>query len=92
MADIHITSGEKLHIYYTLARINRAFRAIHFHLRDLEQAKPFHSQRLREYQGLSRELQSEVNSELLEDLLILERRDAFRFGKVRSAREKYLKR
>ena len=91
MAITHLTSREKWHVYDTLARINRAFHILHFHLRNLEQAKPFHTQRIREYQGLSRELQSQINDELLEDLSRVERQDAFRFGEVRAAREKYLK-
>lgn len=57
MATTHLTSREKWHVYHTLAQINRAFYALHFHLRNLEQSKPFHTQRIREYQGFSRELQ-----------------------------------
>ena len=91
MAITNLTSREKWHVYYTLAQINRAFRILHFHLRTLEQTKPFHTQRLSEYQGISRELQSQINTELLEDRVIIEREDAFRFGKVKSAREKHLK-
>lgn len=91
MANTNLTSREKWHVYHTLAQINRAFRILHFHLRNLEQTKPFHSQRLREYQGISRELQFQVNTELLEDLVLLERDDSFRFGKVKSAREQHLK-
>jgi len=87
----YLTSREKWHVYHTLAQINRAFYALHFHLRNLERSKPFHTQRIRDYQGLSRELQSQINDELLEDLSRLERHDAFRFGEVRAAREKYLK-
>lgn len=91
MANTNLTSREKWHVYHTLAQINRAFRILHFHLRTLEQTKPFHTQRLREYQGISRELQSLINTELLEDLVIIEREDASRFGRVKSAREKHLK-
>ena len=91
MATTHLTSREKWHVYHTLAQINRAFYALHFHLRSLEQSKPFHTQRLREYQGFSRELQAQINDELLEDLSKLEHQDAFRYGQVKAAREKYLK-
>ena len=91
MAITHLTSREKWHVYDTLARINRAFHNLHFHLRNLEQTKPFHTRRIREYQGFSRELQAQINDELLEDLSRLEHQDAFRYGQIRAARERYLK-
>ncbi|PYP83879.1 MAG: hypothetical protein DMG65_23510 [Candidatus Angelobacter sp. Gp1-AA117] len=69
----------------------RSFRILYFHLRNFEQTKPFHTQRIREYQGLSRELQSQINGELLEELCKLEDQDSFRYGQLRAAREKYLK-
>ena len=88
MANIHLSSREKWHVYHTLAQINRAFHHLHFHLRNLEQTKPFHTQRIREYQGFSKELQAQINGELLEDLCKLEDHDSFRYGQVRAAREK----
>ena len=91
MANTHLTSREKWHVYDTLARINRAFHILHIHLRNLEQTKPFHTQRIREYQGLSKELQAQINDELLEDLSRLEHQDAFRYGQISTEREKYLK-
>ena len=91
MAITHLTSREKWRVYHTLAQINRAFHHLHFHLRNIEQTRPFHIQRIREYQGFSRELQAQINEELLEDLSRLERQDAFRYGEARIAREKYLK-
>lgn len=95
MADIHptlrsLSSSQKMRLYDSLAQINRDARSILFTLQDLKKIEIFHIGSLRTLQGLTRELQSEINSHLLEVARDTEMKDAFIHGKARSAREKRL--
>jgi hypothetical protein len=53
--------------------------------------RPFGAEFLRVYQGYAKELQAEVNFELIEALHSIEGHDWFRYGKVRARREKELR-
>jgi hypothetical protein len=81
---------KKLEIYHTLYRLNRSFAAIVAHCQMLEATRFFPSKSLRNFQGVTQELQAEINQELLEILHGTELEDWNRYGKVRQAREKEL--
>lgn len=59
-------------------------------LHDLEALGIFNAEQLKIYRGLTRELQSQINVELLEDLQSMELKEAARWGKVRTAWQKWL--
>lgn len=90
MAETNLSSHTKLVTYTSLFQINRAVRFIVVALRDLEEVSIYQRKSLRVYSAMSRELQSLINSHLLEALHTHERTDAFRFGKARIELEHYL--
>jgi hypothetical protein len=96
MADIHPTLGsmsstQKMKLYDSIAQINRDSRSIIFTLQDLKRMELFKIESVRTLQGLMRELQSEINSQLLEVVRDVEMRDAGIHGRVRIARDKRLR-
>lgn len=94
MADIHPTprrsmgSTQKMRLYDSIAQINRDSRSIIFTLQDLKKIEIFRIESLRTLQGLTRELQAEINTHLLEVVRDAEMRDAFIQGKTRVARDR----
>lgn len=84
MATVNLS---KSHLYVRLARLNRAFEHISDNLTELRAAAIFNRKQLSTFVGLAAELQSEINHELTESLRDLEYKDAFKFGKIRIARD-----
>ncbi|HEX4603620.1 MAG TPA: hypothetical protein VH724_06475 [Candidatus Angelobacter sp.] len=89
MAAFDVT--KKLHIYHTLYRLNRSFASIVAHCHTLQESGVIPVKSARLYQGLTQELQSEINGELLETMHNTELDDWNRYGKVGQAREKELR-
>ena len=89
MAD-HDAAG-KLRIYHTVYRLNLSFTNIVEHCAALREYGVFTAKFTRLYQSYAQELQAEINQGLVETLEGIESHDMFRFGKVRSAREKELR-
>jgi hypothetical protein len=90
MAAHNLNSAERLHVYEDLFRLNRSFANIVRKLFEMQDARVFNANRLRELRGLTKELQSEINFHLLNTLHEIEMADRYRFGKVRIARDKRL--
>jgi hypothetical protein len=82
---------QKTEVYETLSGINLAFAAIVEHLQTMRQSRIVSSRYATVLQGLTKELQSEVNVELLEKMNQIELQDWTRYGKVRIKWEKYLR-
>ena len=80
----------KLRIYHTIYRLNLSFTNIVEHCAALRKNGVFTAKFTRLYQSYAQELQAEINQDVLETLDGIESHDMFRFGKVRSAREKEL--
>jgi len=89
MAAKEIT--QKLHVYHILYRLNLSFSNIVGHCRALQEAGSVTAKSSRLFQGYARELQAEINQELLEMMHGVELDDWGRFGKVRQAEEKRLR-
>lgn len=89
MADIDAT--RKTQIYHTLSLLNDSFSAIVTHCRSLEETQIFRSKFMTIFQGLTLELQAEINQELLETLHNIELEDWSRYGRVRIDRENELR-
>jgi hypothetical protein len=89
MAALEVT--KKLHAYHILYRLNLSFSNIVGHCRALQEAGIFRRKDTRLYQGLTQELQSEINELLLETMHDIELEDWARFGKIRQAEEKRLR-
>jgi len=89
MAVLEVT--KKQHIYHTLYRLNLSFSAIVARCRKLQETGVFKSKDARLFQGLTQELQSEINEVLLGTMHDIELEDYNRFGKIRLAREKELR-
>jgi hypothetical protein len=83
--------AQKAEIYETLSALNLAFGAIVEHLQTIRQSRIVSSRYATVLQGLTKELQSEINVELLEKMNHIELRDWARYGKVRIKWEKYLR-
>jgi hypothetical protein len=81
----------KLRIYHTIYRLNLSFANIVEHCAMLREYRVFTAKFTRLYQSYAQELQAEINQDVLEKLDGIESHDMFRFGKVRSAREKELR-
>lgn len=84
------TAG-KLRIYHTVYRLNLSFTNIVEHCAALREYGVFTAKFTRLYQSYAQELQAEINQDVVEILDGIESHDMFRFGKVRSAREKELR-
>jgi hypothetical protein len=89
MAAFDVT--KKLHIYHTLYRLNRSFASIVGQCRSLQESGVFRPASVRMFQGLTQELQSEINQQLLGAMQETELDDWNTFGKVRKARERELR-
>jgi hypothetical protein len=86
----HSNEG-KLHVYGIMYRLNVSFATIVGHCRALRESGVLTSKNAHLYQSYAQELQAEINQDLVETLEGIESHDMFRFGKVRSAREKELR-
>lgn len=84
-------NASKLQIYRTMYRINLSFANIVAHCRTLGESRVLTPKFTRLYQSYAQELQAEINQDVVEILDGIESHDMFRFGKVRSAREKELR-
>lgn len=89
MAALDVT--KKLHVYHTLYRLNLSFSNIVAYCANLQEAGIFTRKNAKLYQGLTQELQSEINELLLQDMHEIEFDDWGRFGKVRQAEEKRIR-
>jgi hypothetical protein len=89
MAVIDVT--KKLLIYHTLYRVNISFTNIVRRCAVLQEAGLFNRKSTRLYQGLTQELQSEINQLLLEKMHDTELDDWAKFGQIRKAEEKRLR-
>ena len=86
----HSNEG-KLRVYGIMYRLNVSFANIVAHCRALRESGVLTSKNAYLYQSYAQELQAEINQGLVETLEGIESHDMFRFGKVRSAREKELR-
>ena len=91
MAGSNLNSGRRLRVYLALARLNRSYHLIICRLSDLQELRIFSPSRLRELCELTQEMQTETNFHLLDEILAIEKAEWHRFGKVRNARDKRLK-
>jgi hypothetical protein len=84
-------AAKKLHVYRTIYRLNLSFSKIVTHCQTLEQAGALTPKFAHLFQSFTRELQGEVNAEILEPLHSAELDDWRRYGKARQKWEKYLR-
>ena len=91
MAGSNLTSGRRMQVYRALFMLNRSYHLIVCRLSDLQELRLFSPSRLREIRGLTQEMQIETNFHLLDEIMAIERAEWHRFGKVRNARDKRLK-
>ena len=89
MAD-HDAAG-KLRIYHAIYRLNLSFANIVANCRALGESGILGPKDTRLYESYARELQAEINEEVVAAMDEVELRDMHRFGKVRLAREKQLR-
>ncbi|HLJ29981.1 MAG TPA: hypothetical protein VKY85_24955 [Candidatus Angelobacter sp.] len=88
MARHHLK--RKLRTYQSLASLNHHFAAISHNIQTLEQAGFVPTAKMRVFQGLIRELQSNISHDVCDHMHALEDRDGFEFGKTRIAWEHHL--
>ena len=80
----------KLQTYEALACLNGHFEAISHHVFDLEHMGFFQGPKMHVFQGLIRELQSQISHDVVDRMHALEDADMFEHGKVRIAWEHHL--
>jgi hypothetical protein len=90
LAITQFTNDEQRNAYMALARLNNSFRNIVSVLDDMTHGVIFDAEDIIVFRGYAKELQSQVNHNLLETLRDLEMRSAFECGKVRIERENEL--
>jgi hypothetical protein len=91
LAALKFNSRERMDVYRQIFLLNRSFHFIVQRLEELAQANIFDSRTLKDMRGLSQEVQTEINTALLNPLESTELNDWAQFGKVRSALEKRLR-
>ena len=84
-------SDAKVQVYRTLYRMNLSFAHIVAHCQALGKLRVLSPKFTRLYQSYSKELQAEINWDVLETMDGIESEDVFHFGKARTAREKELR-
>jgi hypothetical protein len=89
MAALDVT--KKLLIYHTLYRLNLSFSNIVTRCNTLQEAGIFSLKSTKLYQGLTQELQCEINGLLLETMHDIELEEWAHFGKVSQARDEELR-
>jgi len=80
----------KLETYRSLYQMNLEFTAILRHLWRIKQAGFLRPEKLKVFQGLTLELQSQISHDLADCMHQVEDDDMFRFGKTRIAWENWL--
>lgn len=85
------SNERKLCVYRTVYRLNVSFARIVANCHALRESGVLTRKNAHLYQSYAQELQAEINQDVLETLDGIESHDMFRFGKVRSAREKELR-
>src|SRR5437016_14118200 len=88
MAKNHLK--RKLETYQALACINEHFQSISHHVHDMEHMGFFPGPKMHTFQGLIRELQSQISHDVCDRMHEIEDGDMFEFGKVRIAWEHHL--
>lgn len=88
MARTHLK--RKLDTYQALACINQHFHALAHHVQELENMGFFPGPKMHAFQGLTRELQSQLSHYVTERMHSLEHQDMFEHGKVRIERDHHL--
>lgn len=81
----------KVEFYRLLYRLNRAFAFVVEQLRQLEPTRMVPSKDMKMLQASVQAVQAEINDMVLDSLQPVEQEDAYRFGKIRAAREKELR-
>jgi hypothetical protein len=84
-------ASAKLRIYHTIYRMNLSFANIVAHCRALKESGILGPKDTQLYQSYAQELQAEINQDVMSAMDEIESHDQFRFGKVRTAREKELR-
>lgn len=87
MADPNLSSGDRLRAFQLLFLLNRSFHRIVGRLSDLDSLGVFNPQKISELRGLTQELQTEINHNLIGPLYTVENKDWHTFGEVRVARD-----
>ena len=82
---------QKTTVYHTIFRLNSAFAAVVGTFETLQKAGIVTPKSRRLFEGFTRELQAEINSDILSPLHDTELSDWARYGKVRQRWEKYLR-
>jgi hypothetical protein len=91
LAALKFNSRERMDVYRQIFLLNRSFHFIVQRLDELAQTRIFNVRDLKEMRGLAQEVQTEINTALLNPLESAELNDWTQFGKVRIALEKRLK-
>jgi hypothetical protein len=91
LAALKFNSRERMDVYRQVFLLNRSFHFIVHRLEELGQIRIFDSRTLKEMRGLAQEVQTEINTALLNPLESVGMNDWTHFGKVRCALEKRLR-
>ena|SRR5437660_3862942 len=82
---------EKARIYHTMAQMTSSFSSIVRYCEDLERAGVLTPKYRRLFQAFTVEVQSQINSEIMEEMDTVEMSDSARCSRVREKWERYLR-
>jgi hypothetical protein len=91
LAGLKFNSQERMDVYRQIFLLNQSFHFIVQRLDELTGIRIFDVRSLKELRGLAQEVQTEINTHLLDRLDSAELNDWTQFGKVRIALEKKLR-
>ena len=80
----------KLRVYHSLYRLNRAFLSIIHHVRQIEESGMFSIYKMGVFRDLVRELQSQISHDVVDHMHEIEDSEMYRWEKTRIAWEKHL--
>jgi hypothetical protein len=80
----------KLRVYHSLYRINKAFHAVLYHVHELEESGMFSIYKMGVLRDYVRELKAEISHDVVDRMHEIEDSEMYRWEKTRIAREKYL--
>ena len=80
----------KLRVYHSLYRINKAFHAVTYHIHELQESGLLPVAKMDVLRHYTHELKAQISHDVVDRMHSIEDDEMYRWEKTRIAREKYL--
>ena len=80
----------KLRVYHSLYRINKAFHAVTYHIHELQESGLLPVAKMDAFRHYTHELKAQISHDVVDCMHHIEDSEMYRWEKTRIAREKYL--